>query len=48
MRKFRIWWIYGKEEVIWGTDIEDALAKANYNSCAIQVLHFWQEEPQNN
>lgn len=40
MKKFRLYWLDGKTEVVEGNDIKDAFRKAGYSNVAIRALDF--------
>ena len=42
MKKFRLYWLDGKTEVVEGSDIADAFSKAGYGGGAIQALDFYE------
>jgi len=43
MKKFRLYWLSGKTEVIEGKDFENAWLKTGFNSRVKTTLDFWSE-----
>lgn len=41
MKKFRLYWLDGKTEIVEGDDITDAFSKAGYGAGAMRALDFW-------
>lgn len=40
-KKFTLYWLDGKKEIIEGTSVTDAFAKAGYGGGASRALDFW-------
>lgn len=43
MKKFRLYWLDGKTEVIEGNSIEDAFRRAGYGGGALRALDFYDD-----
>jgi hypothetical protein len=43
MRKFKLFWLDGKEEIVKGNSIADAFSKAGYGNGAIRALDYYKE-----
>lgn len=41
MKKFRLYWLDGKTEIVEGNDIADAFSKAGYGAGAMGALDFY-------
>ncbi|HMW11081.1 MAG TPA: hypothetical protein PJ987_11625 [Bacteroidia bacterium] len=41
MKKFRLYWLDGKTEIVEGDDIADAFSKAGYGAGAMKALDFY-------
>ena len=43
MKKFQLFWLDGKTEIVEGTDIADAFRRAGYGNGAISALDYYKE-----
>ena len=43
MRKYKLFWLDGKEEVVEGNNISDAFTRAGYSAGAIHALEYYKE-----
>jgi len=43
MKKFKLYWLDGKEEVVEGTSIADAFMRAGYGNGAIRALDYYEQ-----
>jgi len=45
MKKFRLHWLDGKEEIVQGSDIADAFSRAGYGASAIRDIDYYEWLP---
>ncbi|MBI3074730.1 MAG: hypothetical protein HYY92_00755 [Parcubacteria group bacterium] len=43
MKKFRLHWLHGEEEIVEGVDIADAFRRAGYGGGAIRAVDYFRE-----
>lgn len=43
MKKFKLHWLDGKEEIVEGQDIKDAFTLAGYGAGALSALDYYEE-----
>lgn len=43
MKTFKLFWLDGKEEIVKGTDIANAMNKAGYGAGALAALDYYEE-----
>lgn len=43
MRRFKLYWLDGKVEIVEGNDIADAFTKTGYGAGAIRALDWYKE-----
>lgn len=45
MRKFKVHWIDGKEDFIWGPTIDQAFIRHGIDLISFQSIRYWEEVP---
>lgn len=42
MKKFKLYWLDGKTEIVAGRDIADAFSRAGYGAGAVRALDYYE------